>query len=251
MRHLTMTLILALAACDTATLASTGTPLAEACAELADDELQQLEATLAVDADGDGYTEAVDCDDEDPAVGPAVGLWHDADGDGYGDAEHPVDGCLQGDEYVTNADDCAPADPDLHPGTVWYADADGDGYGDPTTTTRSCVQGYGYTDDASDCDDGDADEHPGAAEVCDGADNDCDGVADEDAPLVTLHPDTDGDGYGSDDPALAVTACNAEALVGDPDVWVLDGTDCDDSDVATYPGAPDPWYGGDNDCDGM
>jgi hypothetical protein len=178
MRHLTMTLILALAACDTATLASTGTPLAEACAELADDELQQLEATLAVDADGDGY-------------------------------------------------------------------------GDPTTTTRSCVQGYGYTDDASDCDDGDADEHPGAAEVCDGADNDCDGVADEDAPLVTLHPDTDGDGYGSDDPALAVTACNAEALVGDPDVWVLDGTDCDDSDVATYPGAPDPWYGGDNDCDGM
>ncbi|MCB9792735.1 MAG: matrixin family metalloprotease [Alphaproteobacteria bacterium] len=45
-----------------------------------------------------------------------------------------------------------------------------------------CVDGDGdgYSDCASDCDDANAAIHPGAAEVCDGVDNNCDGLVDAD-----------------------------------------------------------------------
>jgi hypothetical protein len=39
--------------------------------------------------------------------------------------------------------------------------------------------GGGFVLDASDCDDGDVAIYPGASEVCDAADNDCDGLTDE------------------------------------------------------------------------
>lgn len=54
-----------------------------------------------------------------------------------------------------------------------------------------CVDsdGDGFTS-CNDCDDSRAGVHPGAAEVCDGLDNDCDGVVDEGAAGA----DTDGDG---------------------------------------------------------
>src|SRR5262249_4129897 len=50
-------------------------------------------------------------------------------------------------------------------------DADGDGYGSPGDPT--CPAGA-----VGDCNDSSAASHPGAAEVCDGLDNNCDGVVD-------------------------------------------------------------------------
>src|SRR6266571_4049634 len=50
-------------------------------------------------------------------------------------------------------------------------DADGDGYGSPAST--DCPH------DALDCNDSDASIHPGATELCDGIDNNCDGIIDE------------------------------------------------------------------------
>ncbi|HEX4824929.1 MAG TPA: MopE-related protein [Candidatus Polarisedimenticolaceae bacterium] len=66
-------------------------------------------------------------------------------------------------------------------GQLFYRDADGDGYGDPGVSMPSCdgTPPAGYVADATDCNDAAANTHPGAAEVCDGVDNNCDGVIDE------------------------------------------------------------------------
>ena len=60
----------------------------------------------------------------------------------------------------------------------WYADTDGDGYGDDATGQFSCTPLPGLTNIGGDCNDNDAAVHPGATEVCDGLDNNCDGITD-------------------------------------------------------------------------
>lgn len=61
-------------------------------------------------------------------------------------------------------------------------DADGDGFGtELDSLSTPCVPPAGYVNDVSDCDDGDATIHPAAEEVCDGRDQNCNGVTDDDA----------------------------------------------------------------------
>ncbi len=89
------------------------------------------------DSDGDGYNNAVDCDDKDASVGA---------------------------------------------GDLYYYDADGDGFGGDDTE-RFCpgefVPGY-YVSNNEDCNDANSVIYLGATDVCDLADNDCDGLYDED-----------------------------------------------------------------------
>ncbi len=61
-------------------------------------------------------------------------------------------------------------------------------------------------------------------------------------PSVTYYLDNDGDGFG--DAAVSQTACTA------PAGYVLDNTDCDDSNSDMYPNAPSTETGIDNDCNG-
>ncbi len=103
------------------------------------------------------------------------------------------------------------------------ADADGDGF-----------------DETEDCDDADPSAYPGGVEDCDGVDNDCDGLVDEDA--VAWYGDTDGDGYGDDGDSVAACA--------QPSGYVSAGGDCDDDDAAVSPGAAEVCNGVDDDCDG-
>ncbi len=80
-------------------------------------------------------------------------------------------------------------------------------------------------------------------EICDGADNDCDGLIDEDATDPSAwYRDGDGDGYG--DPGQTQQAC------AQPSGYVSDNTDCDDTDPAVHPGDLEVCDGKDNDCDG-
>lgn len=175
----------------------------------------------AVDGDGDGHAESVDCDDGDADVFPGApercnGL--DDDCDGTVD-EEPVDS------------------------PTWYVDGDGDGYGTTDTELTSCERPGTAASVPGDCDDGDATVYPGAEEVCDGSDEDCDGQADEDAiDAVECVPDEDRDGHGQD---VAAQRCCA---LGDG--WVAPGeADCDDADRAVSPSGLEACNLRDDDCD--
>lgn len=95
-----------------------------------------------------------------------------------------------------------------------------------------------------DCDDRNPRMNPSFVEVCDGLDNDCNGVIDDVDQPPAWFPDADGDGYG-DAHAEPVTQC-ARPAVG----WVTNAGDCDDTRSEVYPGAPSRPDGLDNNCDG-
>ena len=61
----------------------------------------------------------------------------------------------------------------------WYPDDDEDGHGDAENPVYACSRRR-TTGSPSDCDDTDPTTHLGIAEICDGANNDCDGTIDED-----------------------------------------------------------------------
>jgi large repetitive protein len=236
------------------------------------------DADAAVNPDASEICDEVDndCDGTVDTGAVDAGTWYlDDDGDGYGAAgtSDTQVSCDQPPGYAASSDDCGDDDFVINPGAaevcdevdndcdglvdvddpgvtdsaVYYADADSDGYGDATAGLEACDQPSGYVTHgyASDCDDGDATVNPFADEICDGQDNDCDGlVDDDDSDLVSAtswYADADGDSYG--DAGGELQACTQ------PSGYIADGSDCDDGDPAVNPGADEYCDGVNNDCD--
>jgi hypothetical protein len=192
----------------------------------------------------------------------------DVDSDGFGDASYTQDACTPPTGYVLDATDCndraggvnpgatevcnsidddcdtVSDEPDAADAPTWYLDADTDGYGTSATSIVQCEAPTGHVLVASDCDDARALTNPGATEFCNGIDDNCNGVSDEDgsADEISWYFDGDRDGFG--DPSDYTIQCSP------PSGHVADGSDCDDTRGSTYPGADETCDGLDNDCDG-
>ncbi len=186
----------------------------------------EIDTSIAGDLDGDGYATPEDCNDEDGTIHP--GAAEVCDG-----ADNDCNGLVDDD------------DPGVAGADTWYADYDFDGYGGDQLILSACDQPDGYVDNHRDCDDTDDAVSPDAAEVCDGADNDCDGTIDLDpTDALTWYVDDDGDGYGTT--ASTETACDP------PAGYALHDGDCDDTDPSYNPGALEADCTDPNDynCDG-
>jgi hypothetical protein len=219
-----------------------------------------VEICDGIDNDCDGWA-----DDKDPDLTGAPTWYGDADGDTYGGQQFTANACDAPQGYVDNSDDCNDLDADTYPDApetcdeedndcdgevdedvqnTYYADADGDGYGDSATTIEACTTPTGYVWNEDDCDDSSATTNPASYEVCDGVDNNCDGVTDEDSALdvATWYEDADGDGYGDSD--------STDLDCSQPTGYVADDNDCDDTSASIYPGADEYCDNVDSDCDG-
>jgi hypothetical protein len=152
-------------------------------------------------------------------------VWYrDNDGDGYGDPHGQVLACEQPVGTVLDDTDCDDRDPGVHPGAeepydgvdndcdgevdeeggapefTWYHDNDTDGYGDPLDWVEAQTQPASFVANDNDCDDEDWNIYPGAPERCNGRDDDCDDVLDED-DVCLERPASDADDWWTGDDA--------------------------------------------------
>ncbi|MBM4355446.1 MAG: hypothetical protein FJ109_16940 [Deltaproteobacteria bacterium] len=142
----------------------------------------------------------------------------DTDKDGVADC---LENDKDGDGIVDGKDNC---EGDFNP---LQLDSDLDGMGDVCDLDDDNDK----VADTLDCAPVDSQAYPGADELCNGKDDDCDGMVDEG------YPDSDSDGLHN---------CIDD---DDDDDGFADPGDCKPQDPAIFPGAPETCDGKDNDCD--
>ncbi|MFA4846229.1 MAG: putative metal-binding motif-containing protein [Patescibacteria group bacterium] len=153
-------------------------------------------------------------------------------------------------EVCDNVDQNCNGVVDESTGSVWYLDKDNDGFGDSDQSIVDGCDGANFlVSIGNDCDDEDVNVNPNATEVCNGKDDDCDeDVDDEDTSIdksttKTWYVDEDGDGFG--DGNVTLFSCDQ------PNDYVANADDCDDSATDVYPDSDEFCDEQDNDCDGL
>ncbi len=167
----------------------------------------------------------------------------DGDGDGHRASSCGGDDCDDTDanRFPGNMEVCDATDHDEDCDAITFGVRDADGDGSPDA--RCCnVAAGGVRNCGTDCDDARADTNPDNPELCNGRDDNCNGMIDESA-RHTFYADADGDGWGVT--GMTVTACDP------PTGYAPFGRDCDDTRAAINPAASEVCDAADNDCDGM
>jgi hypothetical protein len=280
MRPLLLTTLLVLVACgkdDPEDTHDTGTPSVDNDGDGYPEDEDCDDWNIRVNPGADEECDFIDndcdglIDEDDPDLVDIISWYPDNDDDGWADDADPgaaVESCKGPDGYADKLGDCDDEDASINPGAEevcdgvdndcsgavddaddaleYWPDVDGDGYGDDSASAWFCEEPSGYVLQAGDCDDGDAAINPDGTEVCDGADNDCDGSTDgSDAEgQSTWYRDSDGDGVGAR--GQSTQACDQPTGY----VPAANGEDCDDSEAAAYPGATEICDDIDNDCNG-
>ncbi len=213
----------------------------------------------------DGVDSDCSGDEDDDAV-DATAWYPDEDEDTWGsDSATATYACSEPAGWVQTHEDCDDNDSSIHPEQpdacddvdndcdnatdedadfeTLYADEDGDGYGDEDVTMASCAGSEdGWSFASGDCDDEDEDRSPAEPEVCDKADQDCDGDADE-GVLSTYYLDEDGDGYGTS--STTTEGCSL------PTGYAEASGDCNDDNECVRPGVIEYCSNGvDDNCNG-
>jgi hypothetical protein len=188
---------------------------------------------------------------------PCPVWFKDKDKDGYTDGTTKVSCTKPSDEYVSSATagDCNDADSSMNPGRTEICDGKDNNCNGQTdegfNVGQSCSVGVGecartgqYVCKA----DGSGTQCnaiPGTPtpEVCDGKDNNCNGIID-DGVLLVFYKDMDGDGYTDGTTQVGCTA---------PSGYVLSATagDCNDNDPNINPARAEICDNKDNNCNGQ
>ena len=190
-------------------------------------------------------------------------FYGDIDNDGFGNISDTLSACIPPIGYVLNSADCNDSNYNIHPFAVeicndlddncnftidegltmntFYNDEDGDSFGDADLFINSCLELIaGYVFDSTDCDDLNILVNPSAMETCNSFDDNCNLTIDEDLTFITYYIDADGDNYGNAD----IDTVWCLPVTG----YIIDSTDCDDSNALIYPDAPEILDGIDNNC---
>lgn len=194
-----------------------------------------------VDLDSDGVQSPQDCNDNNNTVYPGApepcdGLDNDCNGvvDDNGCPE-VCDGIDNTGNGLIDADD---------PNLVLVPCENQTGVcGGAMKPASSCVNGVWLVCTEADYANASA-SYNAAGELCDGVDNDCDGIVDED-PIdgQTWYRDLDLDGFGN----LNSTTQSCTQPAG----YVSNSSDCDDSNASINPAATEACNTIDDDCDGL
>jgi hypothetical protein len=212
----------------------------------------------------------------------------DADSDGYGNTNSHTFACSQPNGYVANNLDSDDTNPSVNPAKPEIADnhidengdgkfdynlfldSDNDGFGLTPTLFHSPKfivsiydLPYGYSFNSDDCDDSNAAINPNATEIgnntvdenCDGdigvcsSDSECGGgevcISGTCETATIYYFDADGDGFGE-------TSNSITAGANAPSGYVLNNSDCNDSDSSVCPTCLEVENNGkDDNCDGQ